>query len=54
MTHLNLLQMGLSAAHECSKVGNSVLLLEQFSLFNYDGSSGDIVRMYRVGIYPPR
>lgn len=38
----------MSAAYECSKAGKKVLLLEKSTLFNYSGSSGDLVRMFRV------
>ena len=40
--------MGLSTAYNCSKSGKSVLLLEQFVLFNQSGSSNDLVRMFRT------
>ena len=40
--------MGLSTAYNCAKSGKSVLLLEQFVLYNQSGSSNDLVRMFRT------
>jgi len=40
--------IGLAAAYNCAKSGQSVLLLEQFNFFNQSGSSNDLVRMFRT------
>lgn len=40
--------IGLSAAHNCAKDGQSVLLLERFAFFNQSGSSNDLTRMFRT------
>jgi monomeric sarcosine oxidase len=40
--------LGLSAAYNCAKAGKKVLLLEQYELFNQNGSSADFCRMWRV------
>ncbi|KAK9811904.1 hypothetical protein WJX72_012196 [[Myrmecia] bisecta] len=40
--------VGLATALECAKAHVSVLVVERFSLFNYSGSSGDLVRMFRL------
>lgn len=40
--------MGLAAAYNCAKAGQSVLVLEQFNFFNQSGSSNDLVRMFRT------
>ncbi|KAH9927099.1 FAD/NAD(P)-binding domain-containing protein [Epithele typhae] len=40
--------VGLSTALECAKAGQKVLVLEQSVFFNYSGSSGDLVRMFRT------
>lgn len=40
--------IGLSSAYEVAKKGKKVLVLEQSSFFNQEGSSGDLVRMFRT------
>jgi sarcosine oxidase/L-pipecolate oxidase len=40
--------MGLAAAYECARSGQSVLVLERFNFFNQSGSSNDLVRMFRT------
>jgi sarcosine oxidase/L-pipecolate oxidase len=40
--------VGLATAYQCAKAGKSVLLLEQFNLFNQSGSSNDLVRLFRT------
>jgi sarcosine oxidase/L-pipecolate oxidase len=40
--------MGLSAAHNCAKANQKVLVLERFNLFNQSGSSNDLTRMFRT------
>jgi monomeric sarcosine oxidase len=40
--------LGLSAAYSCAKAGKKVLVLEQYELFNQNGSSADFCRMWRV------
>jgi sarcosine oxidase / L-pipecolate oxidase len=40
--------IGLAAAYNCAKSGQSVLVLEQFNFFNQSGSSNDFVRMFRT------
>jgi len=40
--------IGLAAAYNCAKAGQSVLLLERFNFFNQSGSSNDLVRMFRT------
>jgi sarcosine oxidase / L-pipecolate oxidase len=40
--------MGLAAAYNCAKAGQSVLVLERFNFFNQSGSSNDLVRMFRT------
>lgn len=40
--------IGLSAAYNCAKAGQKVLVLERFNFFNQSGSSNDMVRMFRT------
>lgn len=40
--------MGLSAAHQCAKAGQSTLCVEKFNFFNQSGSSNDLTRMFRT------
>jgi sarcosine oxidase/L-pipecolate oxidase len=40
--------VGLAAAYNAAKAGQSVHVLERFNLFNQSGSSNDLVRMYRT------
>ena len=40
--------VGLATAYESAKAGKTVLLLEQFNLYNQAGSSGDLVRMFQT------
>jgi len=40
--------VGLAAAYECGKANQNVLVLEQDVFYNYSGSSGDLVRMFRT------
>jgi len=40
--------IGLASAYFCAKQGNSVILLEKFSIGNQQGSSAEHVRMWRI------
>jgi sarcosine oxidase / L-pipecolate oxidase len=40
--------IGLAAAYNCAARNQSVVVLEQYNLFNQSGSSNDLVRMFRT------